>query len=152
MAWLKRQGAPQEKVRGQCEGRVKRGGPRLCLEGVRTGMTTRVDVQLGLLMAMVYRAQRLSSSSGATSCASATRLKMQTRGLRHPTPQVSLRTLEIAAAGRPLDVTVAAVPIAPGDVALSIPDELVVTVDRIVQSETLGEPSGAARLDKCLHQ
>lgn len=52
---------------------------------------------------------------------------------------MTLRTLEVAAAGRPLDVTVAASALSPGDVALSIPDELVVTVDRIVQSETLGE-------------
>lgn len=44
----------------------------------------------------------------------------------------------MAAAGRPLDVTVAAQPLQPGAVALSISDELVVTVDRIVQSETLG--------------
>ena len=55
-----------------------------------------------------------------------------------PQDKVTLRTLDVAAAGRPLDVTVAAAPVAPGDVVLSVPDELVVTVDRIVQSEALG--------------
>ena len=41
--------------------------------------------------------------------------------------------------GRPLDVTVAATPLQPGDVALSIPEELVVTLDRIFECENLGE-------------
>lgn len=62
--------------------------------------------------------------------------------------KVTLRTLEVAAAGRPLDVTVAAAPLAPGDVALSIPDELVVTVDRIVQSENLAEMLTAGKLSE----
>ena len=66
-----------------------------------------------------------------------------------PAAQVTLRTLEVAAAGRPLDVTVAAAPLAEGDVALSVPDELVVTVDRIVQSEALGALFNAAASCVC---
>ncbi|KAI8466475.1 MAG: hypothetical protein J3K34DRAFT_433512 [Monoraphidium minutum] len=62
--------------------------------------------------------------------------------------KVTLRTLEVAAAGRPLDVTVAAAPLAAGAVALSVPDELVVTVDRIVQSETLAEMLTAGKLSE----
>ncbi|KIY92483.1 hypothetical protein MNEG_15480, partial [Monoraphidium neglectum] len=62
--------------------------------------------------------------------------------------KVTIRTLEVASAGRPLDVTVAAQPLAAGEVALSIPDELVVTVDRIVQSETLAEMLTAGKLSE----
>jgi len=41
--------------------------------------------------------------------------------------------------GRPLDVVVARSPLSPGDVALRVPDRLVVTLDRVFESEGLGE-------------
>lgn len=54
--------------------------------------------------------------------------------------KVALRTLELPAAGRPLDVTVASTVLQPGDVALSVPEHLVVTLNRIFESDSnLGE-------------
>lgn len=52
------------------------------------------------------------------------------------------------AAGRPLDVTVAACDIKAGDVALSVPENLVVTLDRIFESEGLAEMLTAGKLSE----
>jgi hypothetical protein len=51
-------------------------------------------------------------------------------------------------AGRPLDVTVAACDIKAGDVALSVPENLVVTLDRIFESEGLAEMLTAGKLSE----
>jgi histone-lysine N-methyltransferase SETD3 len=51
-------------------------------------------------------------------------------------------------AGRPLDVTVAAQPLRAGDVALSVPEKLVVTLDRIFESEGLAEMLTAGKLSE----
>jgi hypothetical protein len=50
--------------------------------------------------------------------------------------------------GRPLDVTVAACDLAAGDVALSVPENLVVTLDRIFESEGLAEMLTAGKLSE----
>jgi hypothetical protein len=52
------------------------------------------------------------------------------------------------ATGRPLDVTVAACDIKAGDVALSVPENLVVTLDRIFESEGLAEMLTAGKLSE----
>eukprot|EP00882_Tetradesmus_deserticola_P007868 GHRQ01008282.1.p1 GENE.GHRQ01008282.1~~GHRQ01008282.1.p1 ORF type:complete len:243 (+),score=80.61 GHRQ01008282.1:315-1043(+) len=65
-----------------------------------------------------------------------------------PQDKVELRTLEVPAAGRPLDVTVAAQPLRAGDVALSVPAQLVVTLDRIFESEGLAEMLTAGKLSE----
>jgi len=52
------------------------------------------------------------------------------------------------AAGRPLDVTVAAQPLSAGEVALSIPEHLVVTLDRIFESQSLAEMLTAGKLSE----
>eukprot|EP00775_Hariotina_reticulata_P013147 gene13147-13277_t len=62
--------------------------------------------------------------------------------------KVELRTLEVPAAGRPLDVTVAAQPLSAGEVALSIPEHLVVTLDRIFESQSLAEMLTAGKLSE----
>lgn len=51
-------------------------------------------------------------------------------------------------AGRPLDVTVAAQPMAAGEVALSVPENLVVTLDRIFESQSLAEMLTAGKLSE----
>lgn len=51
-------------------------------------------------------------------------------------------------AGRPLDVTVAAQPLSAGEVALSIPEHLVVTLDRIFESQSLAEMLTAGKLSE----
>lgn len=50
--------------------------------------------------------------------------------------------------GRPLDVTVAAADLKAGDVALSVPENLVVTLDRIFESEGLAEMLTAGKLSE----
>ncbi|KXZ43296.1 hypothetical protein GPECTOR_95g685 [Gonium pectorale] len=52
---------------------------------------------------------------------------------------VEVRTVEVPSAGRPLDVVVAARPLAPGEVAFSVPEHLVLTLDRIFESEFVAE-------------
>lgn len=56
-----------------------------------------------------------------------------------PEQKVDIQTLELPAAGRPLDMTIAKIPLQPGDVALSIPDKLVVTLEQIFEDETFAE-------------
>lgn len=51
-------------------------------------------------------------------------------------------------AGRPLDMTVAAQPLAAGELALSIPEHLVVTLDRVFESEALAEMLTAGKLSE----
>ncbi|GFR44785.1 hypothetical protein Agub_g6117, partial [Astrephomene gubernaculifera] len=52
---------------------------------------------------------------------------------------VEVKTLDVPSAGRPLDVVVAGRPLAAGEVALSIPEHLCVTLDRIFESEFVAE-------------
>ncbi|GIL80626.1 hypothetical protein Vretimale_9217 [Volvox reticuliferus] len=52
---------------------------------------------------------------------------------------VEVKTLDIPSAGRPLDVVVASRPLAAGEVAVSIPEHLCVTLDRIFESEFVAE-------------
>eukprot|EP00879_Flechtneria_rotunda_P016734 GHRR01017515.1.p1 GENE.GHRR01017515.1~~GHRR01017515.1.p1 ORF type:complete len:363 (+),score=117.95 GHRR01017515.1:222-1310(+) len=65
-----------------------------------------------------------------------------------PQAKLELRTLDVPAAGRPLDVTVAAQPLKAGEVALSVPEHLVVTLDRIFESEGLAEMLTAGKLSE----
>lgn len=51
-------------------------------------------------------------------------------------------------AGRPLDMTVAAQPLSAGELALSIPEHLVVTLDRVFESDTLAEMLTAGKLSE----
>jgi histone-lysine N-methyltransferase SETD3 len=41
--------------------------------------------------------------------------------------------------GQDVDITVAAQPLAPGDVALRMPEHLIVTLDRVFEDNTLAE-------------
>eukprot|EP00878_Enallax_costatus_P010172 GHUV01010618.1.p1 GENE.GHUV01010618.1~~GHUV01010618.1.p1 ORF type:complete len:451 (+),score=91.21 GHUV01010618.1:1244-2596(+) len=50
--------------------------------------------------------------------------------------------------GRPLDMTVAAQPLKAGDLAVSIPEHLVVTLDRVFESEALAEMLTAGKLSE----
>jgi hypothetical protein len=52
---------------------------------------------------------------------------------------VEVQTLDLPSAGRPLDVVVASRPLAAGEAAVSIPEHLVITLDRIFESEFVGE-------------
>eukprot|EP00878_Enallax_costatus_P011624 GHUV01012133.1.p1 GENE.GHUV01012133.1~~GHUV01012133.1.p1 ORF type:complete len:193 (+),score=48.65 GHUV01012133.1:313-891(+) len=65
-----------------------------------------------------------------------------------PQTKVKLQTLELPAAGRPLDMTVAAQPLKAGDLAVSIPEHLVVTLDRVFESEALAEMLTAGKLSE----
>ncbi len=48
--------------------------------------------------------------------------------------------------GQPVDVTVAAEPLQPGDVALRVPERLVVTLDRIFEDGAVGTAGPASCL------
>ncbi|KAF8059135.1 setd3 [Scenedesmus sp. PABB004] len=65
-----------------------------------------------------------------------------------PQDKVTLATLDVPAAGRPLDVTVAAAALSAGDVAISVPDRLVVTLDRVFESEGLADMLTAGKLSE----
>lgn len=56
-----------------------------------------------------------------------------------PEQNVEIQTTHLAGAGRPLDLAVARRDLQPGDVALSIPEDLVVTLSRIFQDDTVAE-------------
>lgn len=59
-----------------------------------------------------------------------------------PEQHVEIQTVELQGALRPLDLVVARGPLKPGDVALRIPDNLIITLDRIFESEFVGEHGG----------
>jgi hypothetical protein len=52
--------------------------------------------------------------------------------------QAKIASLEVD--GAPLDIAVASSDLAAGDVALSIPERLCVTLDRVFEDETVGTP------------
>ncbi|KAG2424087.1 hypothetical protein HXX76_014763 [Chlamydomonas incerta] len=52
---------------------------------------------------------------------------------------VEVKTLEMESAGRPLDVVVASRPLAAGETAISIPEHMCVTLDRVFESEFVAE-------------
>lgn len=54
-----------------------------------------------------------------------------------PEQKVQLQT--VVREGREVDLTVAAAPLQPGDIALRIPEHLIVTLDRVLEDNTLAE-------------
>ncbi|PRW57651.1 3-oxoacyl-[acyl-carrier] synthase chloroplastic isoform A [Chlorella sorokiniana] len=54
-----------------------------------------------------------------------------------PAQKVTLQTVDRE--GIEVDVTVAAQPLAPGDIALAVPEHLIVTLDRVLEDNTLAE-------------
>lgn len=56
-----------------------------------------------------------------------------------PEQALEIRSIDLPGAGRPLDLAVAKRDLQPGDIALSIPENLVVTLDRIFEDEGVAE-------------
>lgn len=56
-----------------------------------------------------------------------------------PEQQLVIRTLQPPGSSKPLDMAVAARDLAAGEVALSVPEQLTVTLDRIFESDTVAE-------------
>ncbi|KAL4418758.1 hypothetical protein ABPG77_005769, partial [Micractinium sp. CCAP 211/92] len=54
-------------------------------------------------------------------------------------PQQKVRVETVQRNGQHVDITVASQPLAPGDVALRIPERLIVTLDQVFQDNTLAE-------------
>ena len=65
-----------------------------------------------------------------------------------PQEKVAITTVERNGSGRPLDVTVAKARLEPGEVALSIPENLVVTLSRVFEDESLGRQPCHVQYDR----